>query len=357
MTSVAAAREDGSAEPPSETEPPGMRPPGAPVQTRASVVDGVPTTRDPGRPEAAAEPAVFETAALPQVLKIVGSVVAPTTLLTALMYYFGRLQFAGFLWYLGAHVTVLDFTVQDYLNNSVDGLLPTLLVVAGITLLALWVHQLLLGALTAETRWIMLRVLMPVSAVAGLVLVSLAMADFVWGSVFKEGFREGRGLSLSIGVLLLFYAARLLRLLIAKRRPEQVPRRASGAVVVAEWGAVFILVSVGLFWAVGSYAIGAGIDRAHQFETSLASRSDVVAYSDKRLSLQAPGVQEVACQYPDAAYRFRYDGLKFVMQSGNQYLLLPAGWTRSQGAAILIPRSEAVRLEFSPPGQVRSADC
>jgi hypothetical protein len=109
---------------------------------------------------------------------------------------------------------------------------------------------------------------------------------------------------------------------------------------VAEWGAVFVLVSIGFFWAVGSYAIGAGIDRAHEFEASLPSRSDVVAYSEKRLSLQAPGVREVICQYPDAAYRFRYDGLKLVQQSGNQYLLLPAGWTRAHGAAILIPAAK-----------------
>src|SRR5437868_11472103 len=53
--------------------------------------------------------------ALPQVLKIVGSVVAPTTLLTALMYYFGLLYAAGFSWYFGVQVDVLDLTTQDYL--------------------------------------------------------------------------------------------------------------------------------------------------------------------------------------------------------------------------------------------------
>ena len=59
---------------------------------------------------AGAELAAFE-AALPRVLKLVGSVVAPTILLTALMYYFGWLEAAAFFWYLGAQVTVLDLTV------------------------------------------------------------------------------------------------------------------------------------------------------------------------------------------------------------------------------------------------------
>jgi hypothetical protein len=171
---------------------------------------------------------------------------------------------------------------------------------------------------------------MPAAAIAGFVLVSLAMADFLIGGVFPASFLEGRGLSLSIGVLLLIYSTRLLRLLIAERRPEQVPRHAPGA--VAEWGAVFILVSGGLFWAVGSYEIGVGIGRAQLFEASLRSFSDVAVYSDKSLSLQAPGVQEVTCQHPDAAYRFRYDGLKLVQQAGNQYLFLPSEWTHTRTA-------------------------
>lgn len=308
--------------------------------------------RDAERPEArAADSAVFEAAPLQQVLKIVGSVVAPTTLLTALMVYFGRLEAAAFFWYLGVQVTVLDLTVQDYLNNSVDGLLTPLVVAAAAALLMLWFHQLVLAALPARTRWIILRVLMPSTAIAGLSLVSLAVPVF-------PTFPEGHGLNLALGVLLLAYAARLLRMLIAERRPERVPRHAPSAVAVAEWGAVFILVSVGLFWAVGSYAIGVGLGRAQEFEATLPSRLDVVAYSDKRLSLQAPGVREVTCQYPDAAYRFRYDGLKIVpLQSGNQYLLLPAGWTHANGAAILLSRNETLRLEFSQPGQVRNAAC
>lgn len=360
MSTAATARGDGSAEPSPEEESSVIPAPGAPAQARASGVDRVLPTRVVEQPETgpATESSLSEAAALPQVLKIVGAVLAPTTLLTALMYYFGRLEAAAFLWYLGAQVSVLDLTVQDYLTNSVDSMIPPLITVAGVTLLALWVHQLLLGALPARTRRVVWRVLMPVAAIAGVVLVSLAIADVVRGTVFPASFLEGRGLSLSIGVLLLTYATRLWRLLIAERRPQRVPRRAPGAVAVAEWGAVFVLVSVGLFWAVGSYAIGAGISNAQELEASLPSRSDVVAYSEKRLSLHAPGIREVTCQYPDAAYRFRYEGLKLVpLQSADQYLLLPAGWTHANGAAILLSRSASLRLEFSPPGHVRNATC
>ena len=228
--------------------------------------------------------------------------------------------------------------------------------VAGASLLALWLYQLPLETLSPGARRILLHVLMPPVAIAGLVLVSLAMADAAFGfPVFPATFWEARGLSLSIGVLLLTYAARLRRVLTAEGRLGQIPRRVPEAVVVAKWGAVFILVSVGLFWAVGSYAIGVGARNAQGLAADLSTLPDVVLFSEKSQSLQAPGVQEATCQDPNAAYR--YVGLKLVPQSGNQYLFLPAGWTPADGVAILIPRSEAIRLEFSPPGHVRNESC
>jgi len=340
MTSVAAARGDGSGKPPAVTQPTTTSPSGTSAQ-----------------PDSAGSPVSGYDAALPQVLKILGSVVAPSTLLTALMYYFGREEYAGFFWYLGADVTVFDLTVQDYWINSVNGFIPPLIVAAGITLLVLWAHQLVLGVLHARTRRIVLRTVIPICAIAGLFLVSMAMTDLFIAPVFTASFLEGRGLSFSVGVLLLTYAVRLLRLVIAERQPKQVLQRVPGAMALVEWGAVFVLVSVGLFWAVGSYAINVGLRDAQQIETSLSSRPDVVAYSEKRLILRGPGVREVDCHDPDAAYRFRYDGLKFILQAGNQYLILPAAWTRANGTAIVIPRVDKIRLQFSPPGQIRDVTC
>jgi catechol 2,3-dioxygenase-like lactoylglutathione lyase family enzyme len=82
---------------------------------------------------------------------------------------------------------------------------------------------------------------------------------------------------------------------------------------------------------------------------------EAVLYSQQSLSLAVPGVTEVRCADPEAAFRFRYDGLRLVRQAGNQYLFLSATWTREDGVAVLIPRSGSVRLEFAPPGQPRTA--
>lgn len=360
MTAIAAAPEDGSAEPSSETRHPQTSSSEThQPDAQASGVDGTPDSRPAkeAKTGTSTESTVLEAAAaLPQVLKIVGSVVAPTTLLTALLFYFGRVYAASSFWYFGVQFTVLDLAVQDYLIRSVDASIIPLIALVGAALLALWIYQVLPGALPTGARRVALRVLMPSALTVGLVLVSLALAD-LRAPVFPADYPELRGLSFSIGVLLLAYGVRLLRLLIAEKRPERLPRRPQAGMVVAEWGALFILVSVGLFWAVGSYAFGAGTGIARQVEAALPTFPDAVLYSQNSLSLGAPGVREVTCQNPEPAYRFRYDGLKLMLQSGNQYLFFPTGWTHENGAAILIPRSEALRLEFSPAGQARSATC
>lgn len=303
------------------------------------------------------ESAGFEAAALSQVLKIVGSVVAPTTLLTALLFYFGRLHVTGFFRYFGVNFTVLDLTVQDYLVRSADGLFVPLTIAAAAALLALWAHRLLLRSLRGRNRRIALRALAPLAAIAGLVLVSVAIVTIFSDTAVLAAYPEVHGLSLAIGVLLLAYGVRLVRLLSAKPDSQRGGSGVPGADAIVEWGAIFVLVSVGLFWAVGSYAIGVGTGRGQEMEAALPSWPDAVLYSDESLNLQAPGVRETPCQNPTGAYRFRYDGLKLVLQSGNQYLFLPEGWTPAAGAAVLIPRTEALRLEFSAAGLARSAAC
>jgi hypothetical protein len=117
---------------------------------------------------------------------------------------------------------------------------------------------------------------------------------------------------------------------------------------VAEWAAVFVLVGLSLFWAANNYSVAVGRQRAYQMVLDLPREPGVVLFSERSLSLAAPGVQEVRCRDPQAGYRFRYDGLKLLPQSGDQYLLLPVSWSRRNGVAILIPRNDSLRLELIP---------
>lgn len=280
----------------------------------------------------------------PQLVKILGAVVAPTTLLTALLYYFGWSHAYWFCDYFGVNSTVLGFTSTDYLMRSVDALFVPMTVAACAALLAVWGHTVLRARLAAGYRPRVLRFLIPGALVLGGVLLVGGFLSVFVTTVLSEHL-VAAPLSLGFGVLVLVYVIHL-RQLIAGRPQVDGPGR--GWVAVAEWAVVFVLIGLSLFWAATDYSAAVGRSRAGDFVAGLRGYPNVVIYSERGLSLHAPGIRQVRCTDADAAYRFRYDGLKLVLESGDEYLFLPTQWTPAHGVAILIPRTDSLRLEFFP---------
>jgi hypothetical protein len=331
---------------------------------RASTASLVPATGDDGAAKAphltptveSLSEDIFANESYPEtanstlalVLKIVGSIIAPTTLLTALLFYFGVLHAYWFLQYFGVNYTIMGFTAQDYLLRSADGLFVPLTVIAGTALVTVWGYQLVHDRLSARARLKAQRTLLPFTAVVGLVLVCVALT----GVIDPEALRAYiaiPGLSLAIGVLLLALTLRLRRSFPATRKSEATLSAMSAVIVGIEWGAIFLLVSIGLFWSVGDYSAAVGTARGRDVQAALSAWPDAMVYSAQSLNLRGRGVREVQCNSPAGAYRFRYDGLKLVLQSNGQYFFLPSGWTTTQGVAIVIPRSDSLRLEFAAP--------
>lgn len=322
---------------------------GARRPRRPRVADRAPTPSPGPAPPAPAAPAAAPEragSAVPQALQVLGSVVAPATLLTGLLLYFGRMHAFGFFDHLGVSYTAMDLTPADYLVRSADGMIPPLVLAGGALLAGLWARRLLAPRLDERQRETARRVLLPVCLVTGSGAGVLAVADTVRGTVFTAA-PELRGLSLCVAVLALLAAVRLAR--------GSGPVGAAAA--VTEWGTAFVLVGVGMFWAVGAYASGVGSGRGVQFEQALPWLPETTLFSERDLGLAGPGVVVTARAAPDTGYRYRYQGLKLVIQSGNQFLLLPAGWTATDGAAVLLPRGGPTRLEFTAAGVPAPVDC
>jgi hypothetical protein len=281
---------------------------------------------------------------LPQLTTILGTIVAPTTLLTALLFYFGWSHAYWFFDYFGVNSTLLGLTTRDYVQRSLDGLFVPMTVVACAGLLVMWGHAALHARLAAGSRPRVLRVLVPATAVAGLVLAAGGLWSVFATTVLNQHL-VAAPLSLALGVLLVVYAVHLQPLFSAAKNAERAtgPQRA-----VVEWACVFVLVGLSLFWAANDYSAAVGRSRARQVVAELPTYPSAVVYSERSLSLAAPGVREVRCKDPEAAYRFRYDGLKLVLQSGDQLLFLPEAWSPSDGVAILITRNDSLRIEFVP---------
>jgi hypothetical protein len=299
------------------------------------------------QPTGASRPAAQPSpAGLPQLTRILGTIVAPTTLLTSLLFYFGWSHAFWFFDYFGVNSTLLGLTTRDYVQRSLDGLFVPMTVVACAGLLVLWGHGMLRAHLATGSGARVLGMLIPAMAVVGLVLAAGGLWS-VFATTLLSRHLVWAPLSLALGVLLLAYAVHLWRLFTAS---SDSPGRASGPpwAAVAEWAAVFALVGLSLFWAANDYSAAVGGSRARQVVAELPTYPRAVVYSERSLSLHAPGVRETRCQDPQAAYRFRYDGLKLVLQSGDQYLFLPERWSPGNGVAILMPRNDSLRLEFIP---------
>jgi hypothetical protein len=286
-----------------------------------------------------------QASSLGQVTRMLGTIVAPTTLLTSLLFYFGWSHAYWFFDYFGVNSTLLGLTTRDYVQRSLDGLFVPVTVVAGAGLPVLWGHAALRARLAAGSRPGVLRILIPAMAIGGFVLAVGGLWS-VFGQTVLDQHLAAAPVSLALGVLLLVYAVHLRSWLAGKQRAEL----ATGLhwAPVAEWAAVFVLVGLSLFWAANDYAAAVGRSRARQFVAELPTYPSAVVYSERSLSLEAPGVREVRCRDPRAAYRFRYDGLKLVLQSGDQYLFVPAAWSPTDGVAIVMPRNDSLRLEFIP---------
>jgi hypothetical protein len=309
--------------------------------------DGSEAPRQPNGHDTGAAVSFEAADAVPQALKVVGSIVAPTTLLTALFLYFGLLYAVAYYRYFGVNYTVLDLPNQGYLILSASTATLPLALLAATSLVMLWVYQLPLDNLSRRIHRLLYRWWLPAVAVLAVLLLGLVAADALFAvRLFPAGFWEARGLSLSIGVILVAYAAHL-RSALAPMGPTAPTRgRTHVSLTVAKWVCLSLLFGVGLFWAVGSYAIRMGEEGAEGHAAGLRCAPDVVLYSEEPLNLQFAGVREETVPGPDGVDRFRYSNLKLVPQAGKQYLLLPADWVPSARPAILLSPSDSLRLEF-----------
>ncbi len=270
---------------------------------------------------------------LPSVTRLITEIVAPTTLVAGLLFFFGWGHAYWFFSYFGVDSASLDLSRSDYLMRSVDGLFVP---VAGLAILGLAVAW---GRLLGE-RFLPPSVRHPgewatrTAAVLGVLLVLNGISVFFVATIFNHGLALAP-LSITIGIGILFY--------LLHRSGTVGP----GWLAVMEWLAVFVLVGLSLFWAAFDYSAAVGRSRAAQFVDELPDSPETIVYSESRLNLIAPGVNEVRCAGdPQLAYAFRYDGLTLLWQTEDAIVLLPRSWTRPDGVTVVIPRDAGVRLEF-----------
>ncbi|MFF3878698.1 hypothetical protein [Streptomyces sp. NPDC001978] len=118
------------------------------------------------------------------------------------------------------------------------------------------------------------------------------------------------------------------------------------------WERSVSLLVAGLFliWMVALVAGQLGRQDARHDTDQLVRRVSVVVLSTDRLSISSPGlvVEDLG---QGVHYRYRYSGLRLLIERDHRYYLLSLGWRRSTDPTIVIEDDDSTRIELRPGTQ------
>jgi uncharacterized membrane protein YbaN (DUF454 family) len=286
----------------------------------------------------------LDTAALERIVKLTASIVAPVTVLTALLFYFGFARTNALYSWFGIDASTLGFSTQDYLVRSVEAVYVPAGVLILVVLFLLWAHGVVSLRIGSPPRksWILIPVL--ILGFTGLLLFGRGVAGILLPSLSNNDFLI-TPLCLGFGTLFVAYALHMQRRL---RKPHINPASDQAALLRSVNSAlVILLVLLSVFWMTTNYAKAYGRGFAFQLSQRLDRQPAVVIYSADRLYLNGTGVVEHRIS-STGLYHYKYTGLRLLIQSRGRYFLLPEDWNRESDAAIVVPDNDRVRFEFMP---------
>jgi hypothetical protein len=278
-------------------------------------------------------------------LELVGLVIAPTTLLTALAFYFGWKFTNARSSYFGLDGSALGFSTQDYLVRSADALFIPLGAVLTLTLGAIRLHAIVRRSQHHRNHAQVLRASARAAVLGGGVLFALGVLAAFKPALFSSHYLL-RPASSGIGIGVLAYGLYLRGQVATGARPSSAQNQPHRG-LRPDMALVCLLVVLSAFWTASVYATALGRGRAIETAQRLRLRPQVTVYAPQRLHLDGPGIfeQRLAGRY--SAYRYRYSGLRLLIRSDGKYFLLPDGWSRGAGAAIVLADGQGLRYEFA----------
>jgi hypothetical protein len=321
---------------------------------------------------------------LARTLEVVGVLVAPTSLLTGLLYYFAKVRENALFGYFDVSASMVEFSVQDYLVRGVRVVSPFLACVVVAGLAALVAHVgLLAAAETPVARRHHRRVVATVTAVLA-VTAALLLAGGL-SQLARARIQPRTALlaaaALSAGAFLAEYAFLAPGHLRARARPPARPAPPSPRLVdplaprpgqpcqpvqayqpVQPRGPALLgrrliavrrllvgaLLLVAVFWATTVVANAHGTAAARTIVRNLPFERGAVVYSAQRLQITGRGVSQTALGRDPTLYRFRYTGLHLLARSNGRLFLLPRGWRHGGDSAVIVLPDDpvVVRLDF-----------
>ncbi|WP_159837987.1 hypothetical protein [Nocardia sp. CY41] len=273
---------------------------------------------------------------------VLGAVVAPTTIITALCYYFGYVYTRKKLAHFGVDCDALGFTTSDYVVGSVSVLYAPLLLLLVGWFAAVWVGAYAGRFIRSGQRPRLIRTtgrivlaLGAVCVVTGITGVMVPWMTPEW-AVVSWVFAP---ITLGMGGLLVVVGYWVLSTSISDpSAPDPGPTtRVSRTVAIA----VSLLA---LFAVMNSFATRLGDDAARTAAHELWTKESVVSVvTDERLDVPRNMIAETLVEaQPHQPPRFRYQCFRAIVARGDLWVLVPAKWSRDNGFAVIVPADSSV---------------
>jgi hypothetical protein len=282
-------------------------------------------------------------------LQALGSIAAPVTAATALLYYFGWVRAHWMYDYFGVNVTLLGLTTADYLLRSITPMFLPLAAGALAAVLALQAHPHIRDALrrrgdpaATAAPWLVglvgSAVILWSAAVirvhSGLPRAEIQVAPYVLAPL---------GLGVGLGLIVWgLYLRRQLRNSVLPAPTHRLPAWFR----IAQVTLIVVLLALSAVWTVANYADATGTGTADRIARQPARQPGVIIYSRQRLQIKTAGVDEQPLPDPQGSYQYRYVGLRLLAVNEHSLFLISGNWFESQ-TTLMLPRSDKdIRVEF-----------
>ena len=272
-----------------------------------------------------------------QTVESVSAVIAPLTVVTALLFYVGWVRTRAFFSYFGVSAALVGFSPQDYVLRSADvGFGAVLLLaLAGVVLVgldrlvAIVIARVSGRVLGQWVRWGL------AGLGASLVLIGLGGAT-AEAAVAVVPPIAGAGLLALGAVLFLRFGA-------------ESPSR-QGLLRPGTTGLSIVVLAVACFWAVTIYARDLGVGAAEYLDGDARSLPLVTVYSSEPLDLPGTNVIPTRVLGEDQRWNYRYTGAVLLTYSNERWFLIPEPASGDYRSSVVVLRdSESIRVETAVP--------
>jgi hypothetical protein len=281
------------------------------------------------------------------------SVVAPLSVLTAVLFYFGYASSRAQFEYFGVDVDTIGLSTQDYVMRSPQALLTPLLVLVLIGVAVAIGHDVFRrrvhAAAVASTepdesvadrgraRSADLDRSFRLVELAGWCLLAVGALLLLGYALLQDWtpYPLVTPLVMGLGAGLALFSARIRGLI----RPEAGPR--IGVVL-----ALSLVLVTDVFWATATVAQWSGRGSAQQLALHLDGLPTVIVDTRERLNAVSPTIKETALPASEAqTFHYRYRGLHLLIQGKDRLFLVPGAWSPSD-FTLMLPMDGSVRLQF-----------